>query len=47
MTNIEAKEIIKNALNIAVLKGCFSLDDVAMILEALKVNEQSDEPSKK
>ena len=30
MTNIEAKEIIKNALNIAVLKGCFSLDDVAL-----------------
>jgi hypothetical protein len=42
MELIEAKAILKNALNLAVLKGCFSLDDVALIVEALKVNEQSD-----
>ena len=37
----EAKEILKNALNVAVQKGCFSIDDVAVIIEALKVNEES------
>ena len=41
MELIEAKAILKNALNAAVLKGCFSLDDVSLIVEALKVNEQS------
>jgi hypothetical protein len=33
---IEAKQILKNALNVAVQKGCFSIDDVAVIIEALK-----------
>jgi hypothetical protein len=37
----QAKEILKNALNVAVQKGCFAIDDVAVIIEALKVNEQS------
>ena len=37
----QAKEILKNALNVAVQKGCFSIDDVAVIIEALKVNEES------
>jgi hypothetical protein len=37
----QAKEIIKNALNVAVQKGCFSIDDVAVIIEALKANEES------
>jgi hypothetical protein len=32
----QAKEILKNALNVAVQKGCFSIDDVALIIEALK-----------
>ena len=32
----QAKEILKNALNVAVQKGCFSIDDVAVIIEALK-----------
>jgi hypothetical protein len=33
---IEAKQILKNALNVAVQKGCFSIDDVAVIIEAFK-----------
>jgi ACT domain-containing protein len=33
---IEAKQILKNALNVSVQKGCFSIDDVAVIIEALK-----------
>jgi hypothetical protein len=37
----KAKEILKNALNVAVQKGCFSIDDVSVIIEALKVNEES------
>lgn len=41
MELIEAKQILKNALNVAVQKGCFAIDDVAVIVEALKVNEQS------
>jgi predicted transport protein len=32
----QAKEIVKNALNVAVQKGCFGIDDVAVIIEALK-----------
>jgi hypothetical protein len=32
----QAKEILKNALNVAVQKGCFSIEDVAVIIEALK-----------
>jgi hypothetical protein len=35
----QAKEILKNALNVAVQKGCFSIDDVAVIIEALKTIE--------
>jgi hypothetical protein len=37
---IEAKQILKNALNVAVQKGCFSIDEVAVIIEALKKIEQ-------
>ena len=36
MELIEAKQILKNALNVSVQKGCFSIDDVAVIIEALK-----------
>ena len=32
----QAKEILKNALNVAVQKGCFGIEDVAVIIEALK-----------
>jgi hypothetical protein len=35
----QAKEILKNALNVSVQKGCFSIDDVAVIIEALKTIE--------
>jgi len=35
----QAKEILKNALNVAVQKGCFSIEDVAVIIEALKTIE--------
>jgi len=32
----QAKEIVKNALNVSVQKGCFAIEDVAVIIEALK-----------
>jgi hypothetical protein len=35
----EAKQLLKNALNVAVQKGCFTIDDVALIIEALKTIE--------
>jgi hypothetical protein len=35
----QAKEILKNALNVAVQKGCFSIEYVAVIIEALKTIE--------
>ena len=33
----EAKQVVEQALNQAFLKGAFSLQDAAMITEALKV----------
>ena len=36
MELIEAKQILKNALNVAVQKGCFTIDDVAVIVEAFR-----------
>jgi hypothetical protein len=35
----EAQQILKNALNVAVQKGCYHIDDVAFIIEALKTIE--------
>jgi len=35
----EAQQILKNALNVAVQKGCYHIDDVAVIIEALKTIE--------
>ena len=32
----QAKEIIKSAIDIAVQKGCFNINDVVTIAEALK-----------
>lgn len=32
----DAKLIIKNALDLATQKGCYSLDDIAIIIEAYK-----------
>lgn len=37
----EAKQIISQAINAATLKGCYSLDDVKLIVEALEVNDKS------
>jgi hypothetical protein len=39
MEIIEAQQILKNALNVAVQKGCYHIDDVAVIIEALKTIE--------
>lgn len=33
--------IINQAINAALLKGCYSLDDVKLIVEALEVNSNS------
>ena len=41
MTLEEAKQIINQAINAAILKGCYSLDDVKLIVEALDKNEKS------
>ena len=37
MKPLEAKQVIEQAVNQAFLKGAFSLQDAAMITEALKV----------
>jgi len=33
----ESKQTIVTALNLAIQKGCYSLDDVAAIVDALRV----------
>lgn len=39
----QSKEIISKAINAALLKGCYSLDDVKLIIPALeKINEMPD-----
>lgn len=37
----EAKQIINNALNLAIQKGCYNLDDVKLIIKALEENDKS------
>lgn len=32
----QAKEIIRQAINAATLKGCYSVDDMDLIIQALK-----------
>ena len=44
MDNKVAKQIINEALNIAIAKGCFGLVEVTNVVEALKVINES-EPS--
>jgi hypothetical protein len=39
----DAKLIIKNALDLATQKGCYSLDDIAIIIEAYKKIEGLDD----
>lgn len=39
----QSKKIIEAAINQATLKGCYNLQDVAQILEALKVMYSLDE----
>jgi hypothetical protein len=39
----DAKLIIKNALDLANQKGCYSLDDIAIIIEAYKKIESVDD----
>jgi len=39
----EAKEVINQAINAAVLKGCYSLEDIKVIIMAIeKLNNQPD-----
>jgi len=37
MEEKEAQQIIYNALNAAVSKGCFNLEDTSKIIEAIKI----------
>jgi hypothetical protein len=37
----QAKAIIEDALNLAMQKGCYSLTDAKLIVEALQVNNSS------
>ena len=37
----QAKATIEEALSVAIQKGCFSLQDVKVIVEALQVNNLS------
>jgi ferric-dicitrate binding protein FerR (iron transport regulator) len=43
----KAKQVIEAAINQATLKGCYNLQDVAQILEALKVMYSLNELEKK
>jgi len=38
-----AKQVVAEALNIAIMKGCFGLVEVQNIVEALKVLEEQPE----
>lgn len=40
----QALEVIKQALNVATMKGAFNLMDVQSILDALKILETPDTP---
>ena len=42
MDNKVAKQIINEALNIAISKGCFGLVEVTNVVEALKVINESE-----
>ena len=43
-TKNQALDLIKQAINIAVLKGVYNLEDVKNILDALKILETPDTP---
>jgi hypothetical protein len=37
MTELQAKEILYNAVNIAISKGCYNLDESISIVDALRI----------
>jgi hypothetical protein len=37
MNETEAKEVIYNAINIAISKGCYNLDQTINIVDALRI----------
>jgi hypothetical protein len=47
MNSDQAKQLIENALNQATLKGCYNLQEIAQILEALKIMYYLDKSEEK
>jgi hypothetical protein len=43
MNKKEANRVVYSAVNAAMLKGCYSLEDAAVIIEALKVSLTEEE----
>ena len=43
MTESQAKEVIYNAVNVAISKGCFNLDETISIVDALRLVLVQDE----
>ena len=43
MTESQAKEVIYNAVNLAISKGCFNLDETISIVDALRLVLVKDE----
>ena len=37
MTESQAKEVIYNAVNVAISKGCYNLDETIQIVDALRL----------
>ena len=37
MTEAQAKEVLYNAINIAISKGCYNLDQTINIVDALRI----------
>jgi len=45
MKKEQANEVIYNAINMAISKGCYNLEETSSIIEALKVILNEDEPN--
>ena len=46
MKKEQANEVIYNAINMAISKGCYNLEETSSVIEALRVILNEDEPNK-
>ncbi len=45
MKKEQANEVIYNAINVAISKGCYNLEETSSVIEALRVILNEDEPN--